>query len=337
MKLLDQKPRPSGQPPEAHKKARFYNRGFVEEYCRLELARSQRYGAVFSVVVMQLDSIKGGTELSKRGLLALLRKFVEMVLQRLRDCDVAGFIKDRKILLVLPNTDYLGSLVVTAKIRASLREDFCGVAAPSVIFGQATFPQDARSYEGLLEAATQRLEQAEGSLVRRLGLEGRLFWEMVSTLTAGERVDKLSAWFEPSGENSISDSIASSIRSTIIDHIKSFSGLKGVLYIVGRDASADKGLRQELAAIDGTATRIFLIGRVAERFGSGNITCLAVADPRLEQADITLFLSELGSYGLICKEGWQHRLNIFHSADEYLVEALIRALQQEYGLRESLT
>ena len=92
----------------------------------------------------------------------MVREGVETVKKKLRDIDGVLRFGPSKILLILPTTGKEGSKVVEKKVvdiigsHKFLSTDI-GAATISIKFGRATLPDDADTWETLLEKAQEGL------------------------------------------------------------------------------------------------------------------------------------------------------------------------------------
>lgn len=142
---------------------------FVSHYFRRrvteELKRSRRYGFPVSVTMFDLDYFKqvndtfghltGDQVLREMG--HLLRRSSR------RDIDVVARYGGEEFVLLLPETPQDGAVVVAERIRRSVEDfTFCGGRIQlTASGGVATFPDDAMSYEELVERADIQLYRAK--------------------------------------------------------------------------------------------------------------------------------------------------------------------------------
>ncbi len=124
---------------------KFYDAGFMREYGRIESSRAVRFGSAFSVVIISAGD--GAGELSK--------EVASGVLKSIRSADVAGVLAGGRIAIILPETNYFGSLSTIRKLSAFLPP---GPADKPILFSEATFGRDARSFTGLVDAAMGKLK-----------------------------------------------------------------------------------------------------------------------------------------------------------------------------------
>ena len=161
---------------------RFYDGFFVSEYGRLEALRAARYNSAFSVIILTIDH---GPAIDDEGAgLEALKAAARACVDSIRNCDVAALTNDGQITVILPETDWFGSLAATRKISravsANLRKER---GAPSAILSNATFPKDGRGYGEVVSAALKRASDRKGSRWEKDGFRNRLFWEILGDLT----------------------------------------------------------------------------------------------------------------------------------------------------------
>ena len=98
-----------------------YNRRFMLEMLRDSINRYERYGTVFSVLMLDLDHFKEVND--TYGHIAgdrVLKHMGQLLRKQLRDSDLAGRFGGEEFLVILPGTKLDGAMVVAEKIRTSL-------------------------------------------------------------------------------------------------------------------------------------------------------------------------------------------------------------------------
>lgn len=142
---------------------------YVSHYFRRrvneELKRSRRYGFPVSVAMFDLDYFKQVNDTYGhltgdqvlREMSHLLRRSVR------RDIDVVARYGGEEFVVLLPETPQDGAVVVAERIRRSVEDfTFCGGRIRlTASGGVATFPDDAMSYEELLERADIQLYRSK--------------------------------------------------------------------------------------------------------------------------------------------------------------------------------
>lgn len=242
---------------------------------------------------------------------------------------------DGRIVIILPETDYFGSLTVARKLGGAtepLRKE--GV---SIIFSQATFPKDGKNYGELLTAARARAGEMARSFWHRFGFEDKLFWEIIGALLGEKRNGFDNATFDAGAGFELNEFFVDRINGMIVKEIKRSPHKKGILYFTAKRVSASLPFVKSLASAGTFATKVFLAGAREEGMGEvSNAKAEDIEDERLRETFLTLFLNEYSGYALACREGWGDTFSCFHSSDPYLVEGLINKFQKEYSLKEQL-
>ena len=141
-----------------------YNRPFFFAGVAREIARSQRTGRGFCLVMLDLDDLK---EINDRhghhAGDAVLRAIADTLRTSIRRADVAARYGGDEFVTLLPETDPTGGWVVAEKIRQALRErgmrtfDF----RPTVSLGVVSYPADGRSADTLLMSADRAMYVAK--------------------------------------------------------------------------------------------------------------------------------------------------------------------------------
>jgi hypothetical protein len=310
------------KPPSA--RHRFYDAGFMREYGSIESSRAARFGSVFSVVVISAGD--GAGKLSK--------EVASEVLKSTRISDVAGMLPDGRIALILPETNYFGSLSTIRKLSDSLVSPS---ADKPLLFSEATFGKDARSFTGLVEAAMGKLKEQRLSLREVLDIDSKLFWEIIGDIFANNYDGISNATFDAGASHPLSGFFIDQVNEMIVREIAQNPRRKGILYFSARKISPDLPIIRALGEAGVTATRVFLVGKhEGNLVGFKNATPVYLEDPRLADTFFTFFLSEDSGYALILRENWGETYACFHTSDPYLVEGLIYKFQTEYSLQEQL-
>lgn len=317
----------SKKPPKSTVPAgpKLYGASFMNEYGRLESRRAARFGTVFSVIVM---STEGGGDIPKA--------VAARVLESVRSSDVAGVLAKGRMVVLLPETDYFGSISATRKLAGSLAQ-LTGGGGKGPIFSQATFGKDAKSFDDLIGAALDKVQERKKSLRAALDLDHRLFWEIIGDIFSKNCDGIRNATFDAGTGHELPAFFIDQVNEMIIKEIERNPQRKGILYFSTRKISGELPIIRAIGEAGVTATRIFLAGKYgSDLHGFKNATPVYLDDPRLKETFFTFFLNEDSAYALVLRESWGETYSCFHTSDPYLVEGLIYKFQTEYSLQEQL-
>jgi diguanylate cyclase (GGDEF)-like protein len=143
-----------------------YNYRFLIEAIERETRRAQRFEHTFSVIMLDLDNLKGYNDRfgHLRGSEAI-RTIGEILSATLRRVDLAARYGGDEFAVILPRTDKKGALRVCERLRQRIRSyPFPGAGGAGVItasFGISSFPQDGKSSRVLLRKADRALYRAK--------------------------------------------------------------------------------------------------------------------------------------------------------------------------------
>lgn len=144
-----------------------YNRGFLEEMLRSQLAAARRSGAVVSVMMIDIDHFKpiNDTYGHAEGDRAL-RVIARALTQAARASDFVCRYGGEEFCLILPGTSLDNATLFAGRICAEVPEacEAAGIAGGtrvSVTIGISAFPADAATAEALMEVADRRMYQGK--------------------------------------------------------------------------------------------------------------------------------------------------------------------------------
>jgi diguanylate cyclase (GGDEF)-like protein len=137
-----------------------YNRTFFFSALEREIARGDRSGRAFCLVMLDLDDLK--TVNDRYGHVAgdqVLRAVSDVVRNGVRKIDVAARYGGDEFVALLPETDPTGGWVLAEKIRLTVSEQgMPGIdPAPTVSVGVVSYPADGRSADALLVSADRAM------------------------------------------------------------------------------------------------------------------------------------------------------------------------------------
>ncbi|MBF0619663.1 MAG: GGDEF domain-containing protein [Candidatus Omnitrophica bacterium] len=140
---------------------RYFSERFAEEFARAKLRKSP-----LSLLMLDVDSFKRVND--QYGHLTgdiVLREVGRIVGLQTREIDITGRFGGEEFCAIFPDTDKPGALLAAERIRAAVAEAriraYDAVLNVSVSIGVATFPEDARQMDELLDKADWALYRAK--------------------------------------------------------------------------------------------------------------------------------------------------------------------------------
>jgi diguanylate cyclase (GGDEF)-like protein len=137
-----------------------YNRTFFFSALEREIARSDRSGRGFCLVMLDLDELKDANDRhGHHAGDAVLRAVAETVRNSVRRIDIAARYGGDEFVAILPETDPTGGWVVAEKIRLGVNEaTIPGLAFhPTVSVGVVSYPTDGRTADALIVSADRAM------------------------------------------------------------------------------------------------------------------------------------------------------------------------------------
>ncbi|HXI44749.1 MAG TPA: GGDEF domain-containing protein [Candidatus Acidoferrales bacterium] len=137
-----------------------YNRTFFFVALEREIARSERSGRGFCLIMLDLDELKAINDRhGHHAGDAVLRTVADTVKSGIRRIDVAARYGGDEFVALLPETDPTGGWVLAEKIRLGVADQ--GVAGidmrPTVSVGVVSYPTDGRSADALMLSADRAM------------------------------------------------------------------------------------------------------------------------------------------------------------------------------------
>jgi len=324
-----------------------YDIEFFKNYLQAEIHKSARFRRTFSLLDLRITNL---ADLRKTHEPAVLRRRVEDLVggiaRAIREIDVLARHHDDQFYILLPETDYLGSLVLKRRIVESL----CRSEDPEpihMLVGSASFPRDGDTLKLLFRQLKGRVMREQSHHAIRRGLEARPHWELVSTLLAtGEAQGAEERLFGQRDDSILRrgrfpEEFFARLQRALLEEIERDPVTRGIAYLGVGELRPDEPLLAMSHPDGHPATRVFALGakpgRAKSEIQGANrwVTPLPVADGAIRDHRFALFLSEDAAYGFYGKRSGVGLLG-FHTADPGLVENLIFKLQKEYGLQFQL-
>ena len=145
-----------------------YNRQSFDETLESEINRGKRHGKELSVLFLDLDDFKEVNDsFGHQTGDEVLKQVAKIVLNEKRSEDLAARYGGEEIVVIMPETSKVASLVLAERIRKRVEEmriDFNGNTVRLTISGGlASFPENATDAKSLLKCADNALYTAKGS------------------------------------------------------------------------------------------------------------------------------------------------------------------------------
>lgn len=153
-----------------------YNRKYFDEILKREIERALRYPQKFSLLIIDVDDFSKHKDKWEEKVDFILKKIAKILLTKTRKTDLPARLKEDTFALITPHTDKKGASVVAARIIDLVANEKFSLedkeAKVTVSIGVATFDDDAKSAQELVEKARKALEEAKKLGKNRLCLFG---------------------------------------------------------------------------------------------------------------------------------------------------------------------
>jgi len=153
-----------------------FNRRFFESYLDEEIERARRYGALFSIIFLDLDDLK--TVNNFFGHLTgsrTLQEVAKRILNAVRGIDKVVRFGGDEFCIILPQTDSDQAAAVANRVRRSIGDSSFKLEPEIEIsvtasFGIATYPTHAMTKEDLIRQADQAMYRVKSSTKNAIGV-----------------------------------------------------------------------------------------------------------------------------------------------------------------------
>jgi diguanylate cyclase (GGDEF)-like protein len=319
-----------------------YNLSYFTDYAAKEIYKARRYGRYFSLLTFSVDNLpqlrmRLGVAEARRATRGVIRALSRLI----RDADVLAKASDSELYLLLPETDFFGSLMFVRRALAAAREepDVQAVEARlplSLVAGASTFPKDGEDFDDLIHRCRQRMDSARLSLHRKLHLDGLSFWEEVELLMGAPGSPRLPTddRAEPARRGKVTPTFFEELQREVANDLMRDPTARGVLYLGVPEVRADLPLLAGLNDVPPEfGPRVYVLGRRADLDSHPAIAPVFLeGDERMARSEFLLWLTEHAAYALLHRRG-KGTAWAFHTSDATLVDGLIAKLQSEYDLQ----
>ncbi len=316
-----------------------YSPAYFHQAGEKEVNVAHRYGRHVSLVCVQLDNFAAvKAALKETQARRLLADFAGGLLEVARETDVVAMLEEGLFGIVVPETDYYGALMLIKRLRAALRGevfslDLARELRPVVSMGAASYPRDGEQLVTILRRARERLVLDRGSLVRRLGLEGRSFWSAAGFLLGLDAGDPLAT--AGGGVVSLSTGEVERIRNLFLEEAARLRTSRGLLYIGAQTVDQGSFAFTGFPRLAGSRISIFALGaRGPGGWNHPEVAPVFLADEQVSAHRFLFCITEDCYYASVCRPDGPDRWRVFHSADPSLALELVAKLQERYQLQQ---
>ena len=145
-----------------------YNRSYFEGRLSHEIRRARRYGQHLSLLILDLDNFKSINDTRGHPIGdAVLREVGKLIVENVRDIDIAARYGGEEFAVILPETRRAGAFIVAERIRVQMQRNYRKkgylerALHATLSGGLACFPEDADGPEGLVARSDEALYRAK--------------------------------------------------------------------------------------------------------------------------------------------------------------------------------
>ncbi|MDD3839719.1 MAG: GGDEF domain-containing protein [Clostridia bacterium] len=145
-----------------------YNYQYINEQCKQEIARANRYNYSFCIAMIDIDDFKyindkyGHREGDK-----IIRQFGHIIKKNCRSSDIAARYGGDEFTIILTNTDGQAAFKIVERLRKTVEDQKIQVGGKSVKMsisaGVANYPLDAKTMEQLFLKADRALYKSKAN------------------------------------------------------------------------------------------------------------------------------------------------------------------------------
>jgi two-component system cell cycle response regulator len=332
-----------------------YNMAFFTDHASKELYKARRYNRRLSFMQLTIDNYEElKSKFLDREIEAGQQQLLSVVNEVLRDADIMAMYKDNIYHILLPETDYWGSLITQKRLRkaidgqlkiSNMKRD----VMIDVYMRSASFPADGPALDELQRVSSARLDRLKSGLFYRSKLQKKGFWTIIKTLigpkgetfvTADQKnVPQTMARYEAPGKSRYVSMPKSRLMETLkaLCHEVTEPGRsRGVLFYGCPDFDEVRQALPNLVDLERSATSLFLLGgRQRVSWDIQRVVPIFVDEAHFQKTTFLLYLNEDYAYALFA-ESTAEGVKGFHTSDFYFVENMIAKLQDLYKLRSQI-
>ncbi|PLY03613.1 MAG: hypothetical protein C0623_00935 [Desulfuromonas sp.] len=332
-----------------------YSMAFFRDYAAKEFYKARRYNRQLSYVRLVVDNMDQVKSLfNQRDLDAVQSRMLDLVNAVLRDADIIAMHSDSSYSILLPETDYWGSLVTQKRIRKAIEGELKLSNMKrelnfDVFLRSSSYPADGATLEDLEAATENRLQRLRTSLFYKSNLVRLDFWSIFNRVLGrpGEvrTVDgklivssDLKKFESPIRSRFIRvpaerlDEIARALCREVVEA----SRVRGIIYCGCADFEAMRRSLRYVDQLEKTETSFFMLGgNKRANWDMNHVVPIHIDDRNFLQNAFLLYMNEDYAYAMLARRVGDELIG-FHSSDFYFVENMIAKLQEQYQLRSQI-
>jgi hypothetical protein len=210
----------------------------------------------------------------------------------------------------------------------------------------ATYPRDGKDFQDLFRLSEEKYLRQRKSPLHRLRLAEKSFWDAFDVLVGrpeyydllrkGEDVPYFGRIRSDLGRNghfSFPREMYLRIVESVAQDAAAGGGTRGIVIAGGPRPEIFKQIFLSFGNDPPQGRSVYILGRSGNtRFDAKNLMYVATGDDLLQEKEIVLYLKESGAFGLFAA-GREEEMCGFNTADEWLVEAMMEKVQEQYLLQ----
>ncbi len=319
-----------------------YSFSYFSDYVEKELSKSKRFKRNFSIILLRIENLnKLRNEFQEYTINKSLKRLIEILFECVRGTDIVARKSDDEYYVLLPETDYFGSLVTLRRFNTSIRDKIFLIEGSRTLslpvrIASGTFPRDGGTLDMLLYCIRKRLESQELSIFKRMNLETKDFWDLFNIIvTPNKSIEELTKNqaddIEGESRQAIfNESVIKDIAETFHVELNLNSAMRGAFFLkLGR--LKERFLPKFATKIsDSSSFRIYRFETEDITETSPLVRFIRIPAEDAEKGFFLIAVTEDFCYGLFFKEIDKNKYAAFHTSDPYLVENIIAKLQERY-------
>ncbi|MBI5341751.1 MAG: diguanylate cyclase [Deltaproteobacteria bacterium] len=301
-----------------------YSADFLADCLEKECSKAGRFRRPLSLVFLFLgDGASSAEKLREEPPSGALSGMVDGMRKALRNSDLIARVSRDRFCVVLPETDHFGSLLTLRRLRKTVR----GMG----MLESATYPRDGKVFEELYRAGEKKYLRQKKSPLYRMHLMEKTFWDAFDILMGTpERVDK------DLGKNrhfTLPRETYLRLVEAVAQDVSLQGNFRGLVIAAGPRPEIYKRIFLSFESDEPARRNVCVVGPAGGiRDGAKNLGCEIDPTEALKEKEVLLYLKEDGAYGIFAA-GRQDEVCGFHTADEWLVEAMMEKMQEHYRLQ----